>query len=133
LALVLVAAGALGFKAWWNSQREQKNQEATDQRLEHLEQKTQEVEATVDSLSEGTRARLDSVRAWVQVRAQEIGSETDAGRLDLAKKAWQDAKDKLPADLSAYERKIALKEVKTTIVTWFKLSADDWKSITKDG
>jgi hypothetical protein len=88
--------------------------------------------AALDSLSEGTRSRLDSVRAWVQGRAQEISTESNAGRLEMARQAWQDAKHKLPADLSAYERKIALKEAKATIVTWFKLSDEDWKLITSE-
>jgi hypothetical protein len=131
--LVLVAAGALTFKSWWSAERERKASQETQRRLATLEQTDQVLQATVDSLSAGTRDRLDSVRAWIQVRAQEITQESDAGRLELARQAWRDALAKLPSDLSAYEKKIALKEIKTTVVTWFKLSEEDWKSITSEG
>ncbi len=128
--LFLVAAAALTYKSWWSAEREEWAGEETTKRLAALEKSNQTLQATVDSLSAGTRERLDSVRAWIQVRAQEISGQSEAGRLELARQAWKDAKAKLPADLSAYEKKIALKEIKTTIVTWFKLSAEDWKSIT---
>lgn len=121
------------FKSWWSSEQERDAALATDTRLDALEQSTDDFEVALDSLSEGTRSRLDSVRAWVEGRAREISTESDAGRLDMARQAWQDARGRLPADLSAYERKVALKEAKTTIVTWFKLSDEDWKSITSDG
>ena len=127
-----MAAGALVFKYWWSSERERRASQATEERLATLEQSDREMGAALDSLSEGTRSRLDSVQAWVQGRAQEISTESNAGRLEMARQAWQDAKLKLPADLSAYERKIALKEAKATIVTWFKLSDEDWKSITSE-
>lgn len=131
--LILVAASALIYKTWWSAEREKLASRETDRRLASLEKTSEMLQATVDSLSVGTRTKLDSVQAWIQFRAQEISTESEAERLELAKKAWNDAKAKLPADLSAYEKKIALKEIKTTIVTWFKLSVDDWKSITSDG
>lgn len=127
---MLVAAAALTFKSWWGSERERKAALETGARLATLEHSSKEIEVALDSLSAGTRLRLDSVQAWVEVRAREISTESEAGRLDMAKQAWQDAKGRLPTDLSAYERKIALKEAKTTIVTWFKLSDEDWKQIT---
>ena len=128
--LFLVAAAALTYKAWWKAGREELASQETEQRLLTVEKSSEMLQASVDSLSQGTRSRLDSVRAWIQVRAEEITGDSEAQRLDLAKQAWQDAKAKLPVDLSAYEKKIALKEIKTTIVTWFKLSAEDWKAIT---
>lgn len=131
--LFLVAAAALAYKAWWSAEREEWAGQETSRRLAAVEKSSQALQATVDSLSAGTRERLDSVRAWIQVRAQEISGESEAGRLELARKAWKDAKAKLPTDLSAYEKKIALKEIKTTIVTWFKLSSEDWKQVTSEG
>lgn len=131
--LFLVATAALTYKAWWSAEREQSVSLETTKRLAALEKSSQMLQATVDSLSEGTRTQLDSVRAWIQVRAREISSDSEADRLELAQKAWQDATAKLSADLSAYEKKMAMKEIKTTVMTWFKLSVDDWKQITSEG
>jgi hypothetical protein len=123
----------LTFKSWWTSERERKESLAMQARFAALEQASQTMAAELDSLSETTRGRIDSVRAWVLVRAREISNESEGDRLEMARRAWLDAKQKLPADLSAYERKVALKEVKTTIVTWFELSNDDWKLVTSEG
>ena len=131
--LILVALSALTYKTWWSTERQKLADGETDRRLASLEKTSEMLQATVDSLSFGTRTKLDSVRAWIQVRAQEISTESDSERLELAEQAWKDAKGKLPADLSAYEKKIALKEIKTTVVTWFKLSDEDWKLITSEG
>lgn len=131
--LILVAVSALTYKTWWSAEREKLASREVDRRLASLEKSSEMLQATVDSLSAGTRTKLDSVRNWIQVRAQELSTESTAERLELAERAWKDAKAKLPADLSAYEKKIALKEIKTTVVTWFKLSVEDWKQITSEG
>ena len=52
--------------------------------------------------------------------------------VDMAKDAWQDAKAKLPKDLTDYERKVAEKELQETVRSWFELTDDEWKTVLKD-
>jgi hypothetical protein len=83
----------------------------------------------VDSLSTATRGRLDSVKAWVNDRSQKMTTDQEERTVDMAKVAWQDAKSKLPKDLTDYERKVAVKELQETVRSWFELTDEEWKTV----
>ena len=52
--------------------------------------------------------------------------------LDRARAAWQEARSRLSRDLSEYERRVALKELRPTIHSWFGLTQAELAEVTQD-
>jgi hypothetical protein len=76
--------------------------------------------------------RIDSLRSWVESEASADVKGEVADQLDRAKKAWDKAVTSLPRDLSKYERKVAIKDLRETLENWFGLDASQMRIVTGD-
>lgn len=55
-----------------------------------------------------------------------------ADHMDRAREAWDKAVASLPRDLSKYERRVAINELRETLENWFKLDRSQLRIITGD-
>lgn len=83
-------------------------------------------------MSTTTRLRLDSVKVWVNDKARQMTADQEEQTVDMAKEAWQDARSKLPKDLTDYERKVATNELQETVRSWFDLTDEEWEAVLND-
>jgi len=129
--LLCIGVAALTFKSWWRSEQWDHQTQAAEERVEALAEEREDWSEELATLDVSTRARIDSLNSWIEARA-EAQSEGEARRhLDRAKSAWQEATAGLPEDLTEYERTVALKELKSTIRSWFGLTDSELAEVTQ--
>lgn len=79
-----------------------------------------------------TLSQIDSLRGWVESQATAAVEGEVKSQLDRARQAWDKAVSSLPSDLSKYERRVAIEELRETLENWFGLDQSQLRIITGD-
>ena len=136
IVLICIGVAAITFKSWWRHEQDAAENEIVQQRIDSLasetERRNEDGSAERVALDESSRAQIDSLRKWIEARAEARADGETRQHLDRARAAWQEAKSGLPKDLSEYERRVALKELKSTIHSWFGLTQAELAEVTQD-
>jgi hypothetical protein len=108
------------------------DRQGIQQELSDLKDRQQDLTEALDSMRTATWDRIDSLRGWVQTQAAAAVKGEAADQMDQARQAWEKAVESLPSDLSKYERRVAIKELRETLGNWFELDTSQLRIITGD-
>ena len=106
-------------------------QQAIETKLSELQASQQDLHDSLDSVRATTRRQLDSICAWVELSAQAESERETAGKLERARRVWEQAMGRLPRDLTDYERKVAREELRDNLSRWFELTPAELADVTK--
>jgi len=132
ILLAIIAFSALAVKSWWNSEDSGADRQVIKQKLSELKDRQQNLTEALDSMRTATLSQIDSLRGWVESQATAAVEGEVKSQMDRARQAWDKVVSSLPSDLSRYERRVAIKELRETLENWFDLDRSQLRIITGD-
>ena len=120
------------MKSWWESEGSGDERQVLEQTISDLKDRQKDLSETIDSMRTVTTRHLDSLRDWVESQARAGVEGEVADHMDRARLAWDKAIKSLPRDLSKYERRVAVEDLRETLGNWFELDQSQLRLITGD-